>query len=265
MLLRLGKVYKHSALPETAFGLSRFTLDALLLNQACEIGAQLRESCADPDLRPMIIAGGRRSTPVRQPRGARLFGFKAHYSGPQDDAIELYFGAGWYVGVNSVERGLTNVCGLAQENLLSRYGFDCDELCATDAALFARLSPLQRSMRWICTGPLTFHRPAHTTQDAGLYRAGDALSFVDPFTGSGILNAIVTGSLAADAVARGNPTHEYVARCGRRLGSSYRFAAVVRWALTSGAAEQLLRLIPGQILFQLTRTNSGRILTKENR
>ena len=51
----------------------------------------------------------------------RLFGFKAHFRGPVSDAVELYFFDDFYVGVNPVEGGLTNVCGLGSEAGLRRY------------------------------------------------------------------------------------------------------------------------------------------------
>ena len=71
---------------------------------------------------PNVITTGRSS---QSRRGGRLFGFKAHFDGPADDAVELYFAGSMYVGVNCVEDGFTNVCGLAPEEHLRRCRFRC--------------------------------------------------------------------------------------------------------------------------------------------
>jgi hypothetical protein len=57
-------------------------------------------------------------------------------------------------------------------------------------------------MDWLITGPLVFSERLRQPADEVTYRAGDSLGFTDPFTGSGILNAMLTGELAGIAAAR---------------------------------------------------------------
>ena len=125
-----------------------------------------------------------------------MFGFKAHFTGPADDVVELFFFRHAYAGVSAVEGGATNVCGLARESLLAAHGFDIDAVVRNWAPLRDRLRPLARSMDWLVTAPLVFAQNLQPSNGEGVYRTGDALGFIDPFTGSGILSALLTGRLA---------------------------------------------------------------------
>jgi flavin-dependent dehydrogenase len=245
MKLCFGHREKIANLPEPAWGLSRFAFDDLLFKRAEQAGAKmLRESTGDE----IIVACGRHSSPAA--RGRRLFGFKAHFEGPTDDAVELYFSDGWYVGVNSVEGGKTNICGLAHEDLLRRVDFDFDRVMECSPALGARLAPLKRSLKWLSTGPLEYGQEFRLDQ---VYRAGDALSFVDPFTGSGLLAAVKTGILAGAAAANGESPAAYLAQCRAALKRPFEVAQIFRTALKIGWADKLAGFVPGRVLFALTR------------
>ncbi|MEO8027634.1 MAG: hypothetical protein ABI823_14225, partial [Bryobacteraceae bacterium] len=176
---------KSAALPETAWGLSRRTFDSLLHTRLAELGVAIqRGSLAVPH----VTAAGRDA--VDRARGKRLFGFKAHYRGPVNDAVELYFFEGCYVGVCAIEGGLTNVCGLGPESVLKRFAFEFDALIAKSAPLKERLHGATREIDWLATGPLVFGNRFRERVREGVFAAGDALSFVDPFTGSGLLTAV---------------------------------------------------------------------------
>jgi flavin-dependent dehydrogenase len=248
--LHLGKRRKNWHLPDPAYGLSRYALDDLLLRRARANGATVhRESklAADP---PAIIAHGRRAS---SPGTDRLFGFKAHFHGPADDCVHLFFFHGCYVGVSPVEGGRTNVCGLAPESLLKSHNFEVDELLPRSPALEDRLTPLTRAWDWLMTGPLIYRSALHEPAQPGIYPAGDALGFVDPFTGSGILSAINTGRIAGLSAARSISAEGYLLECKELLGFQYRAAVLFRTAIASGIAEAILPLLPGQALFRLTR------------
>lgn len=243
MLIRIGAAEKSSSLPETAFGLSRHAFDGWLWITAITNGAKIAtEGEAN------IITTGRASS---RSRGGRLFGFKAHFNGPVDDAVELYFAGRTYVGVNCVENGITNVCGLAPEEQLRHYNFDVDTMIFRDAAVRARLAPLRRQWDWIFTGPLEFRQRLDTRAES--YLAGDALSFVDPFTGSGLLCAVLTGSLAGKAAARAMPVREYLSQCSSMLKQPFGVSSVLRRVATTRAAGPLLHLAPANLIFRLTR------------
>jgi hypothetical protein len=254
-----GRVVRHR-LPEPAYGLSRYELDRLLLQRAVDAGAELfRErwtAVAQSD--PAIVAAGRKS--IAPPTSDRLFGFKAHFSGPVNDAVELYFFDNCYAGVSAIENGATNVCGLASEQTLRSHGFHPDDLLKRCAPLSERVRPLTRTMDWLVTGPLVFSERISQQQDVSsqpggqvTYRAGDALGFIDPFTGSGILNAILTGELAGLAAAQGKPTGEYLRECRRLLRRPFLVSGAMRAILASGHAGLLAPLVPGRVLFYATR------------
>lgn len=245
--LRLGRRTKRWSLAEAGFGLSRLALDRLLLDGASAAGAKVTRGSSDLE-GATIVASGRRGGAVR---GRRLFGFKAHFAGPQSDGVELYFSRSGYTGVNPVENGETNVCGITTEDELRRFGFSIDEMTAADAALAERMRPLTRQMKWLTTGPLVYSRP-RAVKSERVYAAGDALGFVDPFSGSGILNALLTGSLAGRAAARGAAVADYVRECDRFLARPFVVSALLRFAIgngLSGAAQW----IPGDWLYRMTR------------
>jgi hypothetical protein len=54
-------------------------------------------------------------------RSHRNFGFKRHYiaASPTRDSIDLYSFSRGYLGVNAVEGGITNICGLAHASRLT--------------------------------------------------------------------------------------------------------------------------------------------------
>jgi menaquinone-9 beta-reductase len=257
-VLYLGRRVKRWSLPECAWGLSRLRLDRMLLERARELGvtvslgervdcraARRHEDCT-------IVACGRTHKPARRDR---LFGFKTHFDGPSDDAVELFFGVSGYIGVNPVEQGVTNVCGIAPESVLRRYGFDFDEMALSHPALAGRLRPLRRRMNWLVTGPLTFAPACELGPNT--YPAGDSLSFVDPFTGSGILNALLTGWLAGLAAARKVSAPDYAKTCRSLLDRAFFVSSTLRALLRYAGAQWLAGIVPGRALFRLTRAYVG--------
>jgi hypothetical protein len=251
MLLCFGKRERQAEFAEQAWGFSRYALDRLLLEAAVQRGAEFTREAPEPAPRPLIVATGRKAAGSR--RGSRLFGFKAHFRGPFNDAVELYFFASCYAGVSPVEGGLTNVCGLAPEWLLRDHNFDVDRVLALSEPLRERLRPLNREWKWLNVGPLVFQNHFRFSFEPHVYPAGDLLSFVDPFTGSGILSAILTGTLAGAAAARGEAVENYIADCRKLLGRPFRISSLFRHVLASGLAPRLAPLVPPNVLFRLTR------------
>jgi flavin-dependent dehydrogenase len=249
--LHFGSRERRWPLAEPAYGISRYAFDHLLLNRAIEAGAELlQESRHLPAAagERVVVAHGRR---ISAPRGSRNFGFKTHFRGPVNDSIELFFFSGCYVGVSAVEHGITNVCGIAPEHLLAERAFGVDRLIEICPSLGARLGPLRRAMDWLITGPLAFGASFEANDTT--YLAGDALGFIDPFTGSGIAAALRTGSFAGRCAARNASVRDYVQMARHSLGRQYRLSPVLRAVIRSGLAEKLARWIPGPLLFRLTR------------
>jgi len=244
-VLHLGRTEKRFRLPEPAFSLSRFAFDHLLLTEAARRGADVRTESKAAGAGD-VVAHGRQLT---APKGKRLFGFKAHFRGTVENIVEMFFFGACYGGVSPVEGGAINVCGLAPEDLLRANDFHPEPLFPPN--LRERLSGLEQSFEWLITGPLIFHREFH--KEANFYLAGDALGFVDPFTGSGMLSALITGKLAGTSSARRAPIDAYNTECRKILRRQYSVASMLRRALGSGIADSLARWIPGPLLYRLTR------------
>jgi hypothetical protein len=170
---------------------------------------------------------------------------------PAGNAIRFGLTAIKNVGVTAIEAGRTNVCGLAPESFLSRVGFEYDAIMMYCPALADRLKALRRVTSWFSTGPLRYGQAFEYAGSA--YPAGDALSFVDPFTGSGLLAAVRSGAMAGRAAAIGLPVPEYLRQCRASLRQPFQVAGVLRRALEGGWAEKLAPLAPGRLLFALTR------------
>lgn len=268
LVLQFGERSIPVPLPETAFGLSRYALDGLLARRALSLGVPLhRERGPMPTGKPTVIAYGRQAPiaphiPASNQTGPpahsrsrdndRLFGFKAHFKGVPASPLTLFFAPGTYVGINHIEGGATNICGLASESTLRAHGFDVDSYLSSLRPLARQLSPLERSMAWMTTGPILFGQRFHTASEYQ-YPAGDAVSFVDPFTGSGILCALLTGHLAGIHAARGILPRQYLARCRRTLRGPYFTASVFRAVLATPFASMLAAHVPAAWLVRGTR------------
>lgn len=252
--LHLGTSTKRWSLQEPALGLSRYAFDQLLLGAAIERGVEVRrESAGSSQPGPLVVAHGRRNAAGK---GNRLFGFKAHFTGACDDGVDLVFFDRVYAGVSAVENGEINVCGLAPETSLRACGFSPDDLLSESPVLRDLLGPLRRSFDWLITGPLVFRDSFDGTDAPDIYPAGDALGFVDPFTGSGILSAVLTGIMAGQAAVRGEASSAYLGTCRRALRFQYRTAGLLRRVIEAGwplKLPGLAGLLPGRALFDWTR------------
>jgi len=259
--LHLGKHCKEWRLPECAWGLSRLQLDTFLLDQAARHGAEVVRGEAfdhrrqDLAFSGLIVAYGRTNI---HPPGDRIFGFKAHFEGPSNDAVELFFDASGYVGVSGIEAQRTNVCGLARESALRKYGFDFDAFVRRSSSMADRLAPLRRQMRWVAVGPISFSFPGNRSWPDQVYAAGDALMFVDPLTGSGILNALLTGRMAGLAAARGIASAEYLRACRSLLRTPFTVSSALRSLTWRTAFYGCTPYLPGQLLFRWTRASVQR-------
>jgi flavin-dependent dehydrogenase len=219
---------------QIAIGLSRFRLDHLLLQRAEQAGASVQQGAHVRDVicqagrvigveatidgvresirAPVVIgADGRHSTvsrclgldaPVRWPRRTGLI---AHYRGVTglDRWGELHVVRGAYAGLASLEDGLTNVAYVAGAHAVAQRSTSLETFFEQGLehipVLAAKLAGAERVGRIRGMGPM-----AHRTRQvsgAGFLLVGDAASFLDPFTGEGIFEALRAGQLAAPVVA----------------------------------------------------------------
>ncbi len=220
-----------------ALGLSRAEMDERLLRRASEAGAEVQENAQVVNLimdqsrvrgvtvkhsgkevsysAPVTIdATGRARSLARRvtksnnqaiPHRAALVAFKAHLTDAKvaPGACEIYFYRGGYGGLSSIENGLSNLCFIASARAVRECGADAERVMREVLCRNRRAADTLRQARsvspWLAVSLEGFGRNA-VTPAPGLLLIGDAASFIDPFTGSGMLMALESGELAAKVI-----------------------------------------------------------------
>jgi flavin-dependent dehydrogenase len=143
----------------------------------------------------------------RKDRRPVLVAFKAHLSGARvaEGACEIYFYGGGYGGLSGVERGLSNLCFIVAARDVRERGSDAGRVVREVVCSNRRAAEALRGARvegaWLAVALEGFGRFG-VAPAPGLLAVGDAASFIDPFTGSGMLMALESGELAAATAAR---------------------------------------------------------------
>src|SRR5665811_209083 len=213
-----------------ALGLSRYRLDHILLERAKAAGVTVREHAhvrkvysndgrvtgveATIDggrtrLRASLAIGadGHNSVVSRDLgldvsyRWPDKTGFIAHYRGVTglDHHGEMHVGSHAYAGLALLEDGLTNVAVVASaRNVAARSGSIDEFFSGALDAIPAIARKLDGAVRvGGISGVGSMARRARRTTGDGYLLVGDAASFLDPFTGEGIYEALKGAQLAA--------------------------------------------------------------------
>ncbi|HEX5095486.1 MAG TPA: geranylgeranyl reductase family protein [Acidimicrobiia bacterium] len=245
----------------------RAGLDAALVARAREGGVDVREQCAVDDVvvssdgvkvrtetgdtleaRALVAADGHWS-PVRRrlhPDAPRDLGTwhaaRQYFDHVDDDRLWVIFERDLlpgYAWVFPLPGGGANVgYGVLRDQ--ERAGRDLKALWPD---LLARplvreiLGPRAVAREPVRAWPIPTHFDPARLADGRVLYAGDAAAVVDPLTGEGIAQALETGMLAADAIARGGAADELAARyrrsVQRSLGRDLRFASLLQRVLTT--------------------------------
>ncbi len=270
-----------------ALGLSRAEMDARLLARALEAGVEVLEepqACGvlseagrvrgvrlkmdervreisaritiDATGRSRVLArkveAGKEAASSAPQRRARLVAFKAHLAGARGavGSCEIYFYRGGYGGLSRVEGELSNVCFIAAAEDVRACGGDPErvmrEVLATNRRAANTLATARVESEWLAVALDGFGR-RRLVPAAGLLAVGDAASFIDPFTGSGMLMALESGELAAAVISHYLPrlrrnesdgaallqslADDYRARYGERFNSRLRVCSILRRAV----------------------------------
>jgi len=222
-----------------ALGLSRAEMDERLLRKAIDVGVDVQEDVSVVDLLIQdgrvngvkvkhngteqtiaasitIDATGRTRALTRMFERAHssktrlqqrpLVAFKAHLSKTRvaPGACEIYFYRGGYGGLSTIENGLSNLCFIVNARDVRAHGSDATRLMRNVVCENRRaaetLHNAEPASDWLAVSLESFER--HSPAPAvGLLAIGDAASFIDPFTGSGMLMALESGELVARAIA----------------------------------------------------------------
>jgi len=235
-----------------AWGLTRARMDAVMLDRARELGVVVREGfhvsarlgrrgalslvegktdgeTAETFAASLVIDAsgrGRIFAPEgARPASSRLFGCKVHLRGVQGlgETGELYFFRDGYGGLADVEGGRSNLCFITTAETLRAAKGDraklLDLTLRTNPAARARLRGAEVDGDWLGTGPLVYGRQPPTP---GVLAIGDAGAFIDPFTGSGILLALMSAELAAPVVDHALAAGLGAAEVARRYDALHR-------------------------------------------
>ena len=221
-----------------ALGLSRAEMDERLLRRAAEMGVDVREDASVVDLviregrvhgvklkqngaEEMISASitidatGRTRALTRMLERTRsikprlrqrpLVAFKAHLAKTRvaPGACEIYFYRGGYGGLSTIENDLSNLCFIVNAHDVRAYDSDATrlmrDLVSENRRAAATLHDAELASDWLAVSLESFGRHAPAPAP-GLLAIGDAASFIDPFTGSGMLMALESGELVSAAV-----------------------------------------------------------------
>ena len=277
---------------EVALGLSRAEMDERLLRRASYAGVDVREQTSVTSLivesemvtgvnlkrngteesvsAPITIdATGRARTLARMAERAsstpalsrrrQLVAFKAQLRNTRvaSGSCEIYFYPGGYGGLSTIEAGLTNLCFIVNARDLRACNSDADRVVREIVFRNRRASHTLRdavgNSEWLAVSLEGFGRHSPTPVE-GLLTIGDAASFIDPFTGSGMLMALESGELAANTIApsltRMNQpgtlrqlSEQYRAGYYRQFSSRLRLCSMIRRAaFMPGVADIAIRI-----------------------
>jgi flavin-dependent dehydrogenase len=222
----------------SALGLSRAEMDNNLLRRAATAGAEVLENATVTDVldcndricgvrirtnaderayrakitidatgRPRILSRKvHEHAGEKPPRDrARLVAFKAHFNNTSvaPGACEIYSYRRGYGGLSTIENGMSNLCFIVAAKDVRRLHSD-PELVLQNTLMTNRraaevLAAARRSSEWLSVSLDTFGLQDPTPKP-GLIAIGDSASFIDPFTGSGMLMALESGELAAKLI-----------------------------------------------------------------
>jgi len=264
-----------------AYGLSRSTLDLLLLREAEQAGCCVLQGHEARGVRNeddvfrvqtfeqrkgqmtlfesslVINAAGRtqRFKPdvlptdaLRQPQ----IGFKAHFKGkPIGPTIKLFFYKAGYLGLADVEGGTTNLCGLVDDNTLKKCGANFDHLLEIISQELPELedwlSKVKRESLWFSCGAVQDGLKSGFRE--GVFYIGDAAGFVEPFLGQGMTMSIATGFVLSSVLGHVVPTrgelnilgNQYEAGLKKLFATRLSVSTLLKYLTPNSRAMQWLR------------------------
>lgn len=192
-------------------------------------------------------------------RRATLVAFKAHLEDAcvAEGHCEIYFYPGGYGGLSRVEGGLSNLCFICAARDVCACGSDAErvvrEVVMRNRRAQLTLAGARVRTHWLSVALDSFGR-REIVPAAGLLAVGDAASFIDPFTGSGMLMALESGELAAGVILRRlaplragasfeSLAADYRARYHEKFSTRLRVCALMRRAaFVPGLAEVAIAL-----------------------
>lgn len=273
-----------------ALGLSRAAMDDCLLKRAELLGVALlqeasvtglieskqrvvgvkvkRNSATESHFAKLTIdATGRSRSLARKIDGRtalkpNLVAFKAHLVNTEASSgtCEIYSYPNGYGGLNTIENGLSNLCFIAAASDVRKHHSNPNNVLRDVVLRNQRAAVTLRNAtvasEWLSVSLESFGK-SRPVVAPGLIAIGDAASFIDPFTGSGILMALESGRLAAativpilDKLESVNASDRLNVNYERAYGKKFRSRLIVsgilrRTAFNPGLAQVMITVLNG--------------------
>jgi 2-polyprenyl-6-methoxyphenol hydroxylase-like FAD-dependent oxidoreductase len=235
------------ALPVPALCLSRHAMDALLAETFQQLGGELLVNTrwtSDEDREGVVRAAGRR-TPAAG-KNPRWFGVKAHVSRSSrvelEADLEMHLSPDGYIGVNRINGGEVNVCGLLRFREGARRPESKPDWLRgeTGSLLRERLGAAEFEPDSFCSvaGLQLKPRRASANEECCI---GDTLTMTPPVTGNGMSMAFESAEMAVEPLAdysRGRlnwtqARRQIAARCDSAFSRRLAWARLLQWMMIS--------------------------------
>ena len=244
------------SLPAPALGLSRYLMDTVLAKEFLRLGGDLRPSTRRQETNfgdGIVRASGRRAQPTES--GWRWFGLKAHATNVNLDAdLEMHVSEDNYVGVNRINGGEVNVCGLfrGRPGETRESGFELLR-GKPGSPLRERLASAQFDDGSFCSVAGLSLKPQRATEKTECC-IGDAVTMIPPVTGNGMSMAFESAEIAIEPMSRYSrgeinwaEARQTVARaCDTTFAERLTWARRLQWLMFS----PLLRTPIGKLLLR---------------
>jgi menaquinone-9 beta-reductase len=291
----------------TALGISRAEMDLKLMERATNAGADVltKTSVTGPltagdsvtgiKIKPAhgveselaahvtIDATGRTRALARRfdvkdatKTAATSVAFKTHLRGAEinANACEIYAYDNGYGGCNRVENDLYNLCFIVSSADARRMTSDPERAMREVVFKNKRAGTVLRNVEiakpWHAVAIERFGR-AELVPANGLITIGDSAAFIDPFTGSGMLLALESSNIAANAIVKSRDLNGGFDELSQRYRETYavafdrrlRFCSMLRHAASvpfwSGIMIAALKFSPSirRAIARATRSNVG--------
>jgi len=230
-------------LPMPALGLSRYSMDALLAEEFQKLGGELNRGQrwhANGSGEAVVHASGREPHPTEN--GWRWFGLKVHATNVDLSAdLEMHVSADDYVGVNRINGGEVNVCGLFRARQGEKREAGLESLRgAPGTPLRERLAGARFDESSFCSVAGLSLKPQRANTKPGCY-IGDAITMIPPVTGNGMSMAFESAEIAVEPLSRYSrgdmswvEAQRAIARaCDQAFAERLRWARRLQWLMFS--------------------------------
>ncbi|WP_343670704.1 NAD(P)/FAD-dependent oxidoreductase [Chitinophaga sp.] len=289
----------ETRLPLGGFGISRYTLDAFLMEKAVHNGVNLLqdtvtnisfvneqfaiETVANGTLfaAQAIGAYGKRAALDQQlkrefwEKKSPWLAVKAHYRGYfPDGLVALHNFTGGYCGVSKVEDNIINVCYLVNYDTFKNYK-NIDEHRKEVLYENPYLKEVFSNSEPLFDRPLTISQISFSEKkkvDQHILMTGDTAGLIHPLCGNGMAMAISSAQLAARQILQGQPrailekeyTRNWQKQFGKRMKAGSLLSSIFMHPWLSGMTMGTVVAMPALLPVIIRQTHGQPLTVKHN-